>query len=96
MKNHVRSICLIGGLAAFFAGVVLMILGQMWGLAVLFLGICLIAANFAMMMRTGGYRAEGTFFNGLAGQGRQQSEVAKADQPVVGEQNAQIWDELKK
>lgn len=68
---------LILGLIALFLGVILMILGQMWALVLFLMGFALMAAHFATMFRGAGYRAEGAFFNGLNGQGRQQSEVGK-------------------
>ena len=65
------------GILSLVAGVVLMILGQMWALLLLLLGFGLIVAHWAKLFKGAGYRAEGAFFNGLQGQGRQQSEVSK-------------------
>ena len=89
-----RAFLLVCGFLALLGGVIMMITGNMWGLLLFFLGFACIAAGSAMMMRTGGYRAEGAFFNGLNGQGRQQSEVSKKDyQP--DEPNADIWKQLE-
>ena len=56
----------------------------------------MIAAFSVMMFRAGGYRAEGAFFNGLNGDGRQQSETGKMPPADTGEQSPDIWDEMSR
>lgn len=65
------------GIICLFAGVVLMILGQLWALVLFLMGFGLMAAHWAKMFQGAGYRAEGAFYNGPDGHGRQQSEVSK-------------------
>ena len=88
-----KNVMLISEIVLLLAGIVLMILGKIGlGIAAFLVGFGLIAFFAATMLRTGGYRAEGAFFNGLGGQGRQQSEVSKAPKAGSGEQPANIWD----
>ena len=88
-----NSVLLIAGVGLFLTGVIMVILKAMIGILVLLVGFALIAVFAASMFRTGGYRAEGAFFNGF-GQGRQQSEVSKRSDPSQGEQNAGIWETM--
>lgn len=65
------------GIISLLAAVVLMILGQMWALVLFLVGFGLMVAHWARMFRGAGYQAEVGTFNGVNGQGRQQSEVYK-------------------
>ncbi len=86
---------MIAGFVLFAAGIVLMILSKVGlGIAAFLVGFGLIAFGSAKMMRTGGYQDNIPFFNGLKGQGRQQSEVTKVKQNNSGEQPANIWDQM--
>lgn len=68
---------MLWGILSLLAGVVLMIMGHMWALLLFLAGFALIVAHWAQLFKGAGYRAEGGFYNGLNGQGRQQSEVSK-------------------
>ncbi len=70
------NMMLIGAICA-LAGVVLMIMGTMWGLALLLVGACLVIAHWARLFKGAGYQADAAPYNGLNGQGRQQSEATK-------------------
>ena len=94
MKAHKRSFYFISGLCCFFAGVVLVILGNIWALILFLLGLGLLGAGFSLMLKTGGYSADGVYFHGLYGQGRQQSETVKLDSAVPAE-NADIWKRME-
>ena len=94
MKAYFRTGLIVFGILGLLAGLVLMILGKMIALLLFLTGFAALAAYVALMMRTGEYRAEGTFFNGLMGQGRQQSEVSKDPDAWKGTQNGSIWDRM--
>jgi hypothetical protein len=85
---------IVAGIAVFFVGVILMILGQIWALAVIGLGFVGLAYGVARMYRASGYRSEEVLFNGF-GNGRQQSEVVKDPLPGSGEQPANIWEQVE-
>lgn len=68
---------MILGIISLLAAVVLMIMGQMWALALFLVGFGLMVAHWAKLFKGAGYREAGAFFNGVNGQGRQQSEVSK-------------------
>ena len=88
---------MIGGVIGIFAGIVVMILGSLpVGLLLLLAGIVAFVIGTAKMLRAQGYRGEGAYSEGLYGQGRQQSELVKVDQPVMGEQSVNIWDKVEK
>lgn len=70
------NMMLIGVICA-LAGVVLMIMGTMWGLALLLAGMVLVISHWAKLYKGAGYQADVTPYNGVAGQGRQQSEATK-------------------
>ena len=90
MRNR-EGLLLIAGITLFLSGIIAVILGAMIGILILLAGFGFMAAYFAKMFQVGGYRAEGTFFNGF-GKGRQQSEVSKRCDPTQGEKNANVWD----
>ncbi len=93
MANNKRSILLIAGILCFLGGVVLMILGKMWGLLVILLGFALMAAYSALMFRAGGYSPDMVMFNGF-GKGRQQSEANKMEYHPENPDSS-IWDKLE-
>ncbi len=94
MIRDKRILLLIAGILCFLGGVVLMVLGKMWGLFVLMLGFGLIVFYSALMFRVGGYSPDMAAFNGLKGQGRQQSEAGKMDyQP--DNPDAGVWDQME-
>lgn len=82
------------GMLAVLAGIVVLVLGSMWGIVLLLGGIGLTAVYYRTMMRGRGYDPEQGTLNGLGGQGKQQSETVKVTQPVIGEQSADIWDQM--
>ena len=84
---------LFGGLLV-LSGVVLTILGKIVALILFLLGLGLLGAGFSVMLKSSGHRGEGAFYQGLAGQGRQQSEVVKLDAAVPAE-NADIWKRME-
>ena len=82
------------GAIGLVAGIVALILGSGWGVAVLLAGFAVLAVGIVRLLRIGGYRNEGAFFNGLGGQGRQQSEVSK--EPESGaQQQGNVWDQME-
>ena len=78
-------------------GIVLMVLGK-WFFGILFLlcGIAAMACFYATMMRGRGCNPDQGMHNGLGGQGKQQSEVVKADMAEPGEQSPEIWEKMQK
>jgi hypothetical protein len=70
------NMMLLGVIVA-LAGVILMILGKLWAVLLLLAGAGLVIAHWAKLFKGAGYRAEGAFYNGPDGTGRQQSEVSK-------------------
>ena len=75
---------MILGLLVSFAGVILMILGKLWAVLLFLAGFCLIVAHWARLFKGAGYQADAAPYNGLSGQGRQQSEAIK-DQNIPRE-----------
>ena len=84
------------GMAGILAGIVVMVLGQMLiGLILLITGVAAMSFNYVTMMRGRGDDPDQGIYNGLAGQGKQQSEVVKANMPEPGEQNTNLWEKLE-
>ncbi len=93
MANYRRSILLIAGVLCCLGGVVLMILGKLWGALVLLLGLGFVFFHSALMFRTGGYNSDMAIFNGF-GKGRQKSEAEKMEyQP--DNPDSSVWDKLE-
>lgn len=65
------------GIISLLAGVVLMIMGHLWAVALFLVGFALIVAHWAKLFKGAGYQADVAPGNGLYGQGRQQSEANK-------------------
>ena len=85
------------GMLAMLAGMVIMVLGSTWiGLVLLLAGVGLMAFNYATMMRGRGQDPEQGLYNGLNGQGKQQSETVDVKMPEPGEQSPGIWEKMQK
>ena len=85
------------GMLAMLAGMVIMVLGSTWiGLVLLLAGVGLMAFNYATMMRGRGQDPEQGLYNGLNGQGKQQSEAVDVKMPEPGEQSPGIWEKMEK
>ncbi len=83
------------GLICFLAGIVVMVLGKMLlGLILLFAGLVSIIFIYAKMMRGAGYLPGSNDPDGVPG--HHDSERAKMDQPVIGEQNPDVWEKVEK
>ena len=90
MKNYL----IIGGLVIAL-GLILTVKGKLWGALVMLAGIGMIFYVYAKLMRGSGYDPNQGTINGIAGQGKQQSEAVKEHKTVIGEQPANIWDQLE-
>lgn len=77
------------------AGLVLMTLGRMWGLAVLLCGVALLMLRYARLMHGRGYDPEQGSLNGPSGMGKQTPDATPCNQPPVGEQPADLWQQLE-
>ena len=85
------------GMIAMLVGLVIMVLGQVLiGLILLLGGGGLMVLNYVTMMRGSGHNPDQGIYNGLGGQGKQQSEVVKADMTEPGEQSPEIWEKMQK
>ena len=85
------------GMIAMLVGIVVMVLGQLpIGLILLLVGCGMMAVNYVTMMRGRGCNPDQGIHNGLGGQGKQQSEVVKADMAEPGEQSPEIWEKMQK
>ena len=84
------------GMLGMLAGIVVMVLGQVLiGLILLLVGVGLMAFNYTTMMRGRGNDPEQGTYNGLYGQGKQQSETISVKMPEPGEQNPTVWDKME-
>ena len=84
------------GMVAMLTGIIILVLGSMWGLVLLLGGLVIMAFHYSSIMRGRGMDPDQGTSNGLNGQGKQQSEVVEASQSVIGEQPADIWDQVEK
>ena len=85
------------GMIAMLVGLVIMVLGQVLiGLILLLGGVALMAFNYVTLMRGRGCNPDQGMYNGLGGQGQQQSEVVEADMTEPGEQSPEIWEKMQK
>ncbi len=96
MKRYEIGILFGGGGALVGAGLVWLILGNLWGVLVMLAGLGAWIFGYAKMMGGSGFDPDQATINGLKGEGKQQSEVVKMDQPVQGEQDATIWEKIQK
>jgi hypothetical protein len=86
------SIC---GMIGILAGLVVMVLGKvLLGLLLLLAGVILMAVNYVTMMRGAAYLPGDGDADSVPG--RQQSEIVKMDQPVIGEKDSSIWEKMEK
>ena len=85
------------GMIAMLVGLVIMVLGQtIIGLILLLGGGGLMVFQYSTMMRGSGHHPDQGMYNGLGGQGKQQSEVIEADMTEPGEQSPEIWEKMQK
>ena len=89
-----KKFMICGGLLTVL-GLALILNGKLWGALVMLAGIGAIFFVYAKLMRGSGFDPDQGTINGLKGQGKQQSDAVKIDQPVVGEQPANIWNQLE-
>ncbi len=94
MRKYDNLIIFGGGGALTGAGFMTLISGKGSGALALLAGIALMGVGYAKLMRGAGYLPGDGDIDGVPG--RQQSEINKMDQPVVGEQSANIWEQLEK
>ena len=87
---------IISGLICILAGIVIMVLGSMWGLLLMLVGVVCMALNYVFMMRGRGFDPDQGSINGPGGKGKQQTDAVKAPQPGSGEQPANIWEMMEK
>ncbi len=85
------------GMVAMLAGIVAFVLGN-WvlGLVLLLGGLACMAISYTTMMRGRSEDPNQGTFNGVAGQGKQQSETVKVNMPEPGEQNPDVWEKMEK
>ena len=76
-------------------GLFLILKGNLWGALVMLAGVGVIFFVYAKLMRGSGFDPDQATINGLYGQGKQQPDAVKVAQPIVGEQSADIWNQLE-
>lgn len=86
---------MILGILTMIAGLVLMVMGKMWGLLMILFGAIALMVRYARMMHGRGYDPAQGSINGLAGQGKQTPDAVSTNQPPVGEQPANIWERME-
>jgi hypothetical protein len=96
MKRYEIGILFGGGGALVGAGLVWLILGNLWGVLVMLAGLGAWIFGYSKLMGASGNSPEQGTYHGLNGEGKQQSEVEKMNQPVQGEQDATIWEKMEK
>jgi hypothetical protein len=96
MKKYEMLITIGGGGIVAGAGIVVTILGNLLGVLMLLAGMALVFFGYSKAMGACGFDPEQATVGGLNGDGKQQSEVVKMDQPVQGEQNATVWEQMEK
>ena len=81
------------GMILLLVGIICVVLGGFWGLAVLLAGaVSMFVGYRAMMLGSGKHPDQsGTPGFGAGAYGRQQSETIPKNAPVTGEQSADIW-----
>ena len=89
-----KKFMICGGLLIVL-GLFLLIGGKLWGALVMLAGVGVIFFVYAKLMRGSGFDPDQATINGIAGQGKQQSDAVKENLPVIGEQSADIWDQLE-
>ena len=96
MKKYEIGIMLGGGGIMIGAGLVMIVMSNMWGLLLMLAGLGAIIFGYSKLMGGSGYSPEQGTYHGLNGDGKQQSEVEKMNQPVKGEQDATVWEQMEK
>ena len=86
---------LLGFLGIILGMIVVMCGSMVGGMAIMVAGMVLMCANYVTMMRGRGKDPEQGSLNGPNGKGKQTSDAVSADQPVVGEQSANIWEKME-
>ena len=89
MKKYGTIIVFGGGGVLVGAGVMELMMGIGWGALLLVAGIGVLAFGYAKLMRGSGNDPDQGTFNGLGGQGKQQSEVVK-------DNGAAVWEQIEK
>ena len=85
------------GMIAMLAGIVVMVLGKVLiGVILLLAGGALMVLNYVTMMRGRGQEPNQGLYNGLRGEGRQQSETVDVPMHAAGEQSSEIWEKMEK
>ena len=84
------------GMVAMLSGIVAFVLGN-WiiGLVLLLGGVACMAVNYATMMHGRGQDPNQALHNGMAGQGKQQSEAVDVNMPQPGEKDPSIWEKMQ-
>ncbi len=96
MKKYEIGILFGGGGALVGSGFVMIVLSNLWGVLLMLAGLGAWIFGYSKLMGGSGNSPEQGIYHGLNGDGKQQSEVVKMDQPVQGEQNANIWQQIEK
>jgi membrane protein implicated in regulation of membrane protease activity len=89
MKKYGTIIVFGGGGVLVGAGFMELMMGIGWGALLLVAGIGVLAFGYAKLMRGSGNDPDQGTFNGLGGQGKQQSEVVK-------DNGAAVWEQIEK
>ena len=85
------------GMLGMLAGLVVTIMiSVVVGVILLLAGGALMVLGYVTMMHGRGDDPEQGVYNGLGGQGKQQSETIKAEIPEAGEQSPAIWEKMQK
>ncbi len=96
MKEYADKIAVILGGVTMLGGMVAIICGKVGlGLLSLLVGLMLVAVFYATMMHGRGMDPNQGVFNGLGGQGKQQSEAVNVNMPEPGEQTPAVWDKME-
>ena len=86
------------GMLAMLAGIVVMVLGNLWiGLLLLLGGVVAMAMSYTTMMRGRGQDPDQGSISGVpGGKGKQSSDAVSLDQTNPGEQGPEIWEKMQK
>ena len=96
MKKYEIGIMLGGGGIMIGAGLVMIVMSNMWGLLLMLAGLGAMAYGYIKLMKGSGFAPYQGVYNGLNGEGKQQSEVIKGNYPAQGEQDATVWEQVEK
>lgn len=86
------------GMLAMLAGIVVMVLGNLWiGLLLLLGGVVGMAMSYTTMMRGRGQDPDQGSISGVpGGKGKQCSDAVSLEQTNPGEQGPEIWEKMQK